>query len=58
MSQLLNRGKCTELTMDDNTTCDGPSQIVNRHMPLLLNMMDLDLSLDAKVAFGICIFTI
>lgn len=58
MSQLLNGGKRSELTVDDNTTCDGHSQVVNRHMPLLLNMMDLESSLDANVAFGIYIFII
>lgn len=55
MSQLLNGGKCSKLAVDDNATCDCHGQIVKRHMPLLLNMTDLVLSMDANVAFGICI---
>lgn len=38
--RFLTKGR--KLITGDNTTHDGHSQIVNKHLPLLLNMMDLD----------------
>ena len=63
----LRKGKSSELTINDKTTCDGHNQIVYSHMPLLLNMMDVDLSLllasvyspsDRRFQAGLCQFTL
>lgn len=43
-------GKCFKLAVDDDTTCDGHSQTVNRVVSFPFNVMGLDLCLHANVA--------